>query len=220
MISTCPHCQQELGLTESQEQQIQNALANLETGKKLKFGCPQCKQTIELAQESGKDSSAGADVSLDRAVQEESSHEDSGEFSKPHAPNINWLSEGEIGEQEIIDDVPQLLVMVNNNAIQEKIISTFEKMGYRAEIPKSPADAIDRMRFVDYDAVVLHVDFEGSLENSQVHAHMKSMNMSKRRRIYYILIGPEMHTLYDIQALVYSANLVVNDNEIDSINQY
>jgi len=28
------------------------------------------------------------------------------------------------------------------------------------------------------------------------------------------LIGPEFHTLYDLQALAYSANLVVNDSEL------
>jgi hypothetical protein len=216
MISTCPHCKQELGLTESQSQKIQSTLAALESGKKLKFGCPKCKQSIELAPDAEKDVSEGADVSFADSTPEESPQEEAEEFGRPHAPNINWLVEGEIGEKEIIDDVPQLLVMVDNGAMREKIVNIFEKMGYKAEIPKSPSDAIDRMRFVDYDAVVLHADYEGGFENSSVHAHMKSMRMSKRRRIYYILIGPEMHTLYDIQALAYSANLVVNDNEIDN----
>lgn len=217
MISTCPHCQQELGFTESQNQKIQGTLADLEPGKKLKFGCPQCKKSIELAKDTDKNATGGADVSLDSSPPEESPQEETGEFGRPNAPSINWLSEGEVGQQEIIDDVPQLLVMVNNSSIKEKIVNAFGKMGYKAEIPQSPAEAIDRMRFVDYDAVVMHVDYEGGLENSKVHAHMKAMQMSKRRRTYYIVIGPEMHTLYDIQALAYSANLVVNDAELDSI---
>ena len=218
MISTCPHCQQELGLTDSQRQQIEGTLAKLEPGKKLKFGCPQCKNSIELAQESENKVPESADVSLHAGVsQEESDQDATEEFGRPKAPNINWLSEGEIGEQEIIDDVPQLLVMVNNDPIREKIAAAFEQMGYKAEIPKSPSDAIDRMRFVDYDAVVLHADYEGGFDNSMVHSHMKAMQMPKRRKIYYILIGPEMHTLYGIQALAYSANLVVNDTEMDSI---
>jgi hypothetical protein len=40
------------------------------------------------------------------------------------------------------------------------------------------------------------------------------MNMSKRRFIFYILIGKEFKTFYNLQALAYSANLVVNDEEV------
>ncbi len=38
--------------------------------------------------------------------------------------------------------------------------------------------------------------------------------MSRRRYIFYVLIGEEFDTLYDLQALAYSANLVINDADI------
>ena len=38
--------------------------------------------------------------------------------------------------------------------------------------------------------------------------------MNRRRNIHYTLIGPEFQTLYDLQALSNSVNLVVNDKEI------
>ncbi len=37
--------------------------------------------------------------------------------------------------------------------------------------------------------------------------------MARRRAIYYIIMGPEFHTLYDLEALANNANLVVNDKE-------
>ncbi len=46
---------------------------------------------------------------------------------------------------------------------------------------------------------------------------MRVMNMSRRRYIFYVLIGEQFDTLYDLQALAYSANLVVNDHEIPFI---
>jgi len=41
--------------------------------------------------------------------------------------------------------------------------------------------------------------------------------MLKRRFIFYILIGPEFSTLYDLEALSNSANLVVNTQEIPEL---
>ena len=38
--------------------------------------------------------------------------------------------------------------------------------------------------------------------------------MSRRRYLFYILIGPEFQTLYNLQALAHSANLVVNDKDL------
>jgi hypothetical protein len=43
------------------------------------------------------------------------------------------------------------------------------------------------------------------------------MAMQKRRGIYYVLVGPEFHTLYNLDALHHSANLVVNDNELPDL---
>ena len=41
--------------------------------------------------------------------------------------------------------------------------------------------------------------------------------MGKRRYMIYVLIGPEFNTLYDLQALAYSANMVVNDKDADKM---
>jgi hypothetical protein len=46
---------------------------------------------------------------------------------------------------------------------------------------------------------------------------MCQMPMQKRRSIYYTLIGPEFHTLYNLEALHGSANLVINDNELPDL---
>jgi hypothetical protein len=55
---------------------------------------------------------------------------------------------------------------------------------------------------------------ERALADSSFHTYMRVMSMEKRRYIYYILVGKEFHTLYDLEALSYSANVVINDNEI------
>jgi hypothetical protein len=73
------------------------------------------------------------------------------------------------------------------------------------------------MRFTPFAALLLHSRFEGdSLESNSFHIFIKKMAMIRRRNIHYTLIGPEFQTLYDLQALSNSANLVVNDNELSN----
>jgi len=79
---------------------------------------------------------------------------------------------------------------------------------------RSSNDAIEQMRYIDFAVVVQDTGFEsGGLQNSMFHKHIRQLSMSKRRNIYYILIGPEFQTFYDLQALANSANLVVHDND-------
>ena len=68
-----------------------------------------------------------------------------------------------------------------------------------------------------YAVVVLHSEFEGGmpLEESRIHSYLARLSMARRRRIHYILVGPEFRTLYNLEALSWSANLVVNDGDID-----
>lgn len=63
-----------------------------------------------------------------------------------------------------------------------------------------------------YAVVVLHTHFEGKmpLDESNIHACLAKMPMTRRRSIHHILIGPELRTLYGLEALSWSANLVVN----------
>jgi hypothetical protein len=74
---------------------------------------------------------------------------------------------------------------------------------------------MEKMQFITYASVILHSRYEeGGLENGKFHQFMRAMNMHKRRLVFYILIGPEFNTFYDLQALACSANLVVNDREM------
>ena len=106
----------------------------------MKFGCPKCKKSIELEQNVQKTSSHQADVSLDNTSPQEVPTPEIEEFGRPGAPDIDWLSESELGDQEIIDDIPQVLIMIPDDSIREKIVKAFEKMGYKPEIPRSPED--------------------------------------------------------------------------------
>lgn len=199
MIKQCPYCDKELNLSEGQQQKVNAALANLKTGT-LKLGCPHCRKPINLRADGSLSNGSG-----------EGGHKGP---AQPAYPDISWLAGGMYSESTNVEDIPKVLVIMPDGDGRQMVAKVFEDIGYQIDYAESSADGIEKMRFVNFAAVVLHTAINGTLAKSAFHDHMKALPMDKRRYIYYTLVGPDFHTLYDLEALSYSANLVINDNEV------
>lgn len=202
MVVNCPHCEKQLKLSEK----IQKSIGSLSAGKKIKVKCIHCSEAFGLDQ-GGKTNAIGGIAS--GAPQKLTAR-----LRPPSPPSIDWLVDGEFDEKEIIEDIPRALVLLPEMEVKKGIIKAAEDFGYLVEQVETPEEAIDKMRFVNYSAVFLHEHYEnGGIGTGKFHQFMCRLSMSKRRYIYYVLIGPQFRTLYDLEALAYSANLVVNDTE-------
>lgn len=135
----------------------------------------------------------------------------------PLPPDISWLRNGDTEKlEEGPLDIPSALVLIPNEKIREKAISVITNYGYLVESVETPFEAIHRLSFSDYGIVVHHTSFEDriSFTDSVVHNFLCKLPMSRRRGVYYIVIGPHLQTYYRLSALSLSANLVVNDEHI------
>ncbi|MFZ5763065.1 MAG: hypothetical protein ACOY8P_09085 [Thermodesulfobacteriota bacterium] len=229
MLSQCPHCQKDLNLNEAQQEKVQKALDALAEGKTLKIGCPFCKQAINLrrdgsAAEGGvmnnvlyAEHTGAEDKPVERMVEEakKAPQPVKAPPAAPKPPDVGWLATGDYKAQEVVKNVPLVMLLMADTPARASVAEAFSALGYQPEFPESAEQAMERMRFVNFAAVVLHSAFEGgTLKESAFHRHMCEMPMASRRTIYYALLGPEFHTLYDLEALSFSANLVVNDREV------
>jgi len=202
----CPHCRNELEFNEIQQSKIDKALTQLKEGQSLKIACPHCK--IAIMMETGGSVKPLADGNTAQP-----------KIVPPGPPDLSWLEIGEFEVNDIVEDVPQVMILVKDSSIQHQVVESFSELGYQAVIMDSSQQAIERMRFESFNAIVYHTGFEGgNFQESPFHLHMRAMSMSKRRYIYYVMVGPELHTLYDLEALAYSANLLINDREMKQIN--
>lgn len=199
MIDQCPHCRKQINLSGAQRQKIEDAYDRLEPGGSLKIGCPHCSQPIHLKKE------ADAWEGVDRHAEMP---------DPPKAPDTSWIATGEFDEKEEVKDVPKALVLMPEGNAKTKMVGAFVELFYQVSEARSAESALDQMRYMDFTIVVLHSGFEaGGLLGSSFHKHMCQMAMSKRRNMYYVLIGPEFKTFYNLEALAFSANLVVNDSD-------
>ncbi len=207
MIVSCPSCGKQLKISKKVEENVRGLAA----GKILNVKCPQCAGGIPLT--AGPSLSAGSGPKT--AATKKQEKKDSRFVAPPPPPDISWLKDGRYEGKDTIEDVPMALILMNEGPDREYVVEALESIGYKAELVDSITDAVEKVQFVEYACIVLHSLYEsnGIMANA-FHRQMCAMNMAKRRFIFYILIGKEFKTFYNLQALTYSANLVVNDSEV------
>jgi len=196
MLTHCPSCKKPLQFTSDQTARLEQALAQLAPGKLLTIKCPKCRDSISL------DKNAGAPPSQSRQAQ------------PPPPPKLDWLELGIFQDANKVEDVPMALVLHQDNERRKSIEEALESVGYQVGVSDSVADAISGMQFVNFACIIFQADLEGSLEQSSFHAHMRKLTMDRRRYVFYILIGKQFHTLYNLEALAYGANLTVNSDDL------
>ncbi len=196
----CPHCSCQLRFGEK----FKENLLQLKPGQKAKLKCTKCGEIFLLDVAAVKKTSPAVEL-VNLAA----------EVKPPDPPDVSWLEDGLFKDAEIVDDVPLAMILVPEECGRDEVVKVMAGLGYRAEVAQDGRWAMEKMAFVDYAAVILHTRFEpGGFQNGAFYRYIQKMNMSRRRYIFFAIIGKEMHTLYDLEALAYSANLVVNDRDV------
>ncbi|WDP88896.1 MAG: hypothetical protein HUN04_03750 [Desulfobacter sp.] len=209
MISQCPHCDQPLKFSQPQMEKFKQALAKLPQGRALKFGCPKCRTPIEI----NKDGTL-ADKSREAVPRP------SPPVTPPEAPDISWLSSGNQEGEQVLEDVPTAMVLINDPAVLDQVSGVLQERNLQIHCPENVDEAVAGQRFKTYDVVVYFTGYEdGPVEVHDFHKFMSAMSMNRRRNIFYTLVGQEVRTLYDLEALTLNANLVVNTRELPHFAQ-
>lgn len=222
MNVNCPYCDKQLKITGK----VEATITQMAPGKLIRVKCTGCESGFGINSEGGV-----AKLSANGEEKKKNPASDSSKILKadgkrtgkvvtpPNPPDLAWLEEGVFEDDEVVEEIPLALVLMQDCEERNSIIDAIEGIGYRAEVVQTEDQAIEKMLFVNYSNVVLHSKFSGAgILSSRFHEYMSKMDMSKRRYIFYTLVGPEFKTLYNLQALSYSANLVVNDTEVKSFN--
>lgn len=180
---------------------LEQSLEQLEPGKKIRLKCSQCQEPILLDKDT---------LIKHRDTQEAATNK----IKPPEPPDTAWLYEGEFVDDEMVADIPQAMVLMPEGKAMDEVLRALAGLGYQAITVEHTRQALEKMQFVNYANIVLHSQFEGGgLSTNRFHQYMCRMNMSRRRFIFYVLIGPEFKTFYNLEALANSANLVVTEED-------
>ena len=212
MQVNCPHCEKQLKLSGK----IKESIEKLDPGQKIKVKCVYCTKPFGLDALSVDVTAVPKDIR--RKKTQGTSAPRKGGIRPPAPPDVTWLADGIFDDQEVVEDIPKALVLMPEIPARELVVKSAVEFGYQVEQPTDVIEAIEKMRFVDYAAVFLHSGYESAgILSGKFHAYMRNMSMARRRFTIYVLLGDEFETLYNLQAMAYSANLVVNDRDLSHI---
>ncbi|HDR16121.1 MAG TPA: hypothetical protein ENN79_11680 [Desulfobacteraceae bacterium] len=110
------------------------------------------------------------------------------------------------------------LVMAGQRSWSDALKTASESLGYQCLEAQSSKEAIDRLRFHHFDLLLLADGFDGhSASQSPVLGYINNQSMSIRRKMFLVIVGDSFTTMDNLAAYSLSANLVLNEKDIDKL---
>jgi len=175
-------------------------------GKRVIVSCPKCKNRLNVESHGlTHEKEGGAAVGKTE-------------------PGVKRPDEGyAYGEEgialEFYEEGVKLALVAGNEAEKvEKPRKAVEELGYSFVWAKNTREAIGKMRLHHFDLVILHEGFDGiGFKDSPLLQFLNHLSMSLRRRVFLALISDKFNTMDNMMAFAMSANLVVNEKDLDKL---
>jgi DNA-binding response OmpR family regulator len=95
---------------------------------------------------------------------------------------------------------------------------TLRELGFKFHTAETPELAIERIRYTDYDCIILDENFAGSsLRSNAVLNFLNALPMGQRRNWFICLVGASFKTLDAMQAFAQSVHLVLNPVDLPNL---
>lgn len=202
MKVNCNHCGKKLNIPDEK----------IPDDKVVTISCPACKNKINIdkqtAMEKNGQSSSVATDEQEKPVEKDQEAEI--EIIDPSKYLDEVLEIPEEGAKR---------ALVCDIVYQDKISTALKELDYHTKTVTSVNEAIGRMKFTEYDLVILSEDFAGSnLANNNVLKYIQPMPMSIRRKMFVALLGKDFQTMDNMKAFSLSTNIVINFKDIDKLS--
>lgn len=103
-------------------------------------------------------------------------------------------------------------------ATTEIVRNSLKDLGFKIHFADSEDGALDRIRYTQYNCIVVHENFAGCiLQTNAVIQYLAPLPMNLRRGSFICLIGDSFNTLDAMQAFAQSVNVVVNPSDLPNL---
>src|SRR3954469_1780034 len=103
-------------------------------------------------------------------------------------------------------------------ATTETVRNSLKDLGFKMHFADSEDGALDRIRYTQYNCIVIHENFAGSiLQTNAVMQHLAPLPMNQRRGSFICLIGDSFNTLDAMQAFAQSVHVVINPSDLPNL---
>jgi predicted Zn finger-like uncharacterized protein len=163
-------------------------------GKVSSLRCPKCKNSITI---DTTNSESQADPDL---------YEDYDAADKPF---------------DFVEEEEKTALLCEPDAIiREKIVSVLDMIEYHITVCDSTREALKKMRYHNYDLVVLNEDFDTpDPDTNGILIYLERLNMAARRNIFVMLLSTRFRTMDHMMSFNKSVNVIMNPQNISDFER-
>ena len=197
MQVTCNACQHSMNIPDEK----------LPKGHAFSITCPKCKKKIKVNQH--------LKPKENKPVPPPS--EKKGETVDTTSMVVN-PEEFEDDEELVIYDKNDQIALVLDDNNKDVWTKALEEKKIKIEYARSPEYAVHKMKFTHFHFVALNENFGNvSLDESLIYQTVIEMPMVTRRNIFFALVGANFKSLNNMQAYQKSANVVINEKDLEKL---
>ena len=117
----------------------------------------------------------------------------------------------------IYEDNDQLALVLDDNN-KEIWTKALEEKEFKIQYARSPEHAVHKMKFTHFHFVALNENFGNvALDENPFYQTLIEMPMVTRRNIFFALVGANFKPLNNMQAFQKSANVVINEKDLEKL---
>ena len=112
------------------------------------------------------------------------------------------------------------LLCEQNPMVRSTIQNALNLMDYQITVAESARDALKRMRYHNYDLIVVNESFDtNNPESNGVLIYLERLGMAVRRNIFVAMISNRYRTMDNMMSFRDSVNLIVNIKNIEDVGK-
>ena len=197
MQVTCNACQRSMNIPDEK----------LPKDQAFSITCPGCKTKIKVDQHLKPKESEPASPPLE-------------EKEEPVDTASMVMNQEEFEDDEdlvIYDENDQLALVLDDNN-KEIWTKALEEKEFKIQYARSPEHAVHKMKFTHFHFVALNENFGNvALDENPFYQTLIEMPMVTRRNIFFALVGANFKSLNNMQAFQKSANVVINEKDLEKL---
>ena len=165
--------------------------------------CPRCKQKVVASTKRPK-------APADSMYQEQAPVSPSEASTQTSENAKEFLAES---LERLANGQPTTLLCVDREESRTRIKPMLESMGYIVDCSATTEQALEYLRYNQYDVILLDDAFGGTSSNP-VAEYLSTLNMNTRRDMFVVLMGARFKAADEWQAFVHSVDLVFHIGDL------
>lgn len=184
----------------------------------VRINCPKCKNKISIEPTGQAEASSSQEENFEETGKYHMKFIESQKKEGGDQTSSDYEDFSSDESLDYYDDDAKLALIMVDEGINEKVKSAVEEYGYKSVETPNTRDALSKMRFHNFDLIILGDGFDGQeVVGGPIMNYLNHLAMTNRRRMFLAILGDKYITMDDMMAYSLSANMLVNTKDLEKL---